>query len=243
MVDSTSAASALGAVQPNKETDTALSKFAGDFDNFLTLMVAQLKNQDPLEPTDSNQFTEQIVQFTGVEQSINTNTKLDNLVEIMSGSRGENLLSYVGKDVEAVGNFIELKAPPTNSDGSNIVDNEGNIIREDTSISYVLDERVDNAFITIRDINGTTLFSGEGPKTAGRNSVTWDGINNDSNYSSPGIYQVSVSAQNSEGVLEDIDAYISGKVQGVNFESAEPTLIINSEVISADAVRFIGERS
>jgi len=243
MVDPISSTAALAATKPQSEADSSLSKFAEDFDNFLTLMVAQLKNQDPLEPLDSNQFTDQIVQFTGVEQSINTNKKLDNLVDIMSGSRGENLLSYVGKDVEAVGNFIELKQPPKNSDGSNILDSEGNIVREETSISYVLDERVDNAFVTIRDLNGTVLFSGEGPKTAGRNSVTWDGINNDSNYSSPGIYQVSVSVQNAEGNVEDIDAYVSGKVQGVNFDSDEPTLIINSEIISADAIRFIGERA
>lgn len=236
MVDSLSAATTASALeQPKTKEDTALSKFANDFDNFLTLMVAQLKNQDPLEPLDSSAFTDQIVQFTGVEQSINTNKKLDKLVDILSGSRGENLLSYVGKDVEAIGNFIELKQPVT--------DANGDIVRQDASISYVLDERVEKAFVTIKDLNGTTLFIGEGPVTAGRNSVTWDGVNNDSNYSDPGIYQVSVSVQNQEGNVDNIDAYITGKVQGINFESSEPTLIINSEIISADAVRFVGQRT
>ncbi len=60
--------------------DDALASLSGDYSNFLTLLTTQLKNQDPLSPMDSTQFTQQLVQFSAVEQQINGNKKLDQLI-------------------------------------------------------------------------------------------------------------------------------------------------------------------
>src|SRR5258708_18015064 len=82
---------------------TALGRadLATNFNTFLSLLTTQLKNQDPLSPLDSNQFTQQLVQMTGVEQQLNTNDLLKQLVSNTSGGVA-TAVSLIGKDVKAV---------------------------------------------------------------------------------------------------------------------------------------------
>src|SRR5258708_3531997 len=86
----------------------ALNKLSADFNNFLTLLTTQLKNQDPLSPMDSTQFTQQLVAFTGVEQQINTNTKLDQLIKLDKSSLMTSAASYIGTEVEATADQVWL---------------------------------------------------------------------------------------------------------------------------------------
>src|SRR5688572_32958323 len=76
---------ATNSVTPTTNTgDHALASLSGDYTDFLTLLTAQLKNQDPLSPMDATQFTQQLVQFSAVEQQINGNKKLDQLIGLQS---------------------------------------------------------------------------------------------------------------------------------------------------------------
>ena len=68
------------ALNQQQKTESAKTGLAEDFAQFLTLLTVQLQNQDPLSPMDTTEFTNQLVAFTGVEQQINTNQKLDSLV-------------------------------------------------------------------------------------------------------------------------------------------------------------------
>jgi flagellar basal-body rod modification protein FlgD len=81
-------------------TNAASSTLAGTFDTFLALLTTQLQNQDPLDPMKSEQFTQQLVQFAGVEQSINTNKKLEQLIELQTAGQLNSAVSYMGKTVE-----------------------------------------------------------------------------------------------------------------------------------------------
>src|SRR5215813_8442151 len=82
-------------------TTDAINKLSGDFNNFLTLLTTQLKNQDPLSPMDSTQFTQQLVAFTGVEQQINTNAKLDQLIGLDKSNLTTGAATYIGNEIEA----------------------------------------------------------------------------------------------------------------------------------------------
>src|SRR6476620_5874186 len=83
-------------------TGTAASKTAGvttmakNFDSFLTLLTTQLKNQNPLEPLDTNQFTQQLVQFTQVEQQMKMNTQLTSLISIEQMAQSTAAMAYLG---------------------------------------------------------------------------------------------------------------------------------------------------
>src|SRR3954468_20088182 len=82
-------------------TTDAIKKLSGDFNNFLTLLTTQLKNQDPLSPMDSTQFTQQLVAFTGVEQQINSNNKLDQIIALDKAGQITTASGFIGQQVEA----------------------------------------------------------------------------------------------------------------------------------------------
>src|SRR3954463_1904893 len=84
------------------------STIAGNFDTFLQLLTTQLQNQNPLDPLDTNQFTQQLVEFSGVEQQLKTNDFLSSLVQANANTTNSNAVGYIGKTVTASGVRAEL---------------------------------------------------------------------------------------------------------------------------------------
>src|ERR1700745_1003382 len=84
------------------------NQIAGNFNTFLTLLTTQLQNQNPLDPLDTNQFTQQLVQFASVEQQINMNTQLQTLVSLQQTAQNSQALGFVGKTVTVSGSTAPL---------------------------------------------------------------------------------------------------------------------------------------
>ena len=80
-------------------SSTARTSLATNFQTFLTLLTTQLQNQDPTSPMDSNQFTQQLVMYSQVEQQLSTNDKLDSLIALGSSQSTNLAMSYLGKNV------------------------------------------------------------------------------------------------------------------------------------------------
>ncbi len=212
----------LGA--PITEVNKDQAKFSNDVDDFLQIFVAQLQNQDPMEPQDSSEFTQQIADLSSVEQAINTNSKLDELIQLSSVKDNSSVVSFIGKQVEAEGDLVSFLGTDT------------------VPISYELDNATNpqDAFITVRDIDGNVVFNGEGTTNKGVNTVTWDGNDNQGNQVEPGLYQVILSLNFADSI-ERHPTYVQGRVVGANLEADEPTLIVNGMDIPLADVRFIGE--
>src|ERR1700712_1251997 len=100
--------SGVGSSSSSSSSATDRATIAGNFDTFLQLLTTQLKNQNPLDPLDTNQFTEQLVQFSSVEQQLKTNDFLSTLVSNNSNSINSNAVGYIGKTVAASGVRSEL---------------------------------------------------------------------------------------------------------------------------------------
>ena len=100
----------IGGVGSTGSTQSAATQqLTGNFDTFLQLLTTQLQNQDPLNPMDSSQFTQQLVSFSQVEQQINTNSNLQNLISLTGANAGAGAVSYLGKDVTITnGNCIVM---------------------------------------------------------------------------------------------------------------------------------------
>jgi len=208
----------------NNNKDGSVTKLAEDFDDFLTLLTVQLQNQDPTAPMDTNQFTEQIVQFSTVEQSINVNKKLDTLVNLTQVGQAGNTISMIGKQAEVNGNLVTL--PP-----------EGGV-----DFAYNLEGKAKEVFITVKDVNGTTVFNGSGSTLEGRNIVTWEG-NDDAGKRAPeGTYILSVTAGTGDPKVspKTVDTMTKGTVQGVNLQANPPTVIVNNEEIPLGEINFVG---
>src|ERR1700716_2820886 len=89
-------------------SSTADTTLAGNFQTFLTLLTTQLQNQDPLDPLDTNQFTQQLVQFAGVEQQLRTNDQLTTLVSLQQTAQSTQALGFVGKPVAVDGSTTTM---------------------------------------------------------------------------------------------------------------------------------------
>ena len=184
-------------------TDSALG-LSETFDNFLILLTTQLRNQDPLEPLDSNQFTEQLVQFSGVEQAIKTNAKLDQLIAQQGNNQLTAALGFIGKSVEV------------ESAGLNLSDGEARIV-------YGLASNAQETTIEILDANGRPVRRLSGATGAGRHELTWDGKDAFGNLLPDGLYSFVVSATDATGDRVPVGQGTIGRVTGIE--------VINGEVI------------
>ena len=180
------------------ESENALSQLSKNSDTFLKLLTTQLQHQDPLSPQDPTQFTSQLVQFTGVEQAIKTNQKLDKLIESFSSSGIGQALSYIGHTIEAKGDRTEL------------VQGRG-------SVAYSLDKAAESAQIAITDSAGALVSVFKGTTAQGLNRLDWKGVDSNGKALPDGSYGYTVIARDKNG--NDLPAVT--RTVGV-VEGAEP---------------------
>ena len=152
----------------------ASTQIAGNFQSFLTLLTTQLQNQNPLSPLDTNQFTQQLVEFAGVQQQLNTNDSLATLVSLQQTAQSTQALGFVGKTAVVNGSTAAL----TNSSSSRAAQRRG-------SSTF---PRASNVNITIANSTGQTVFSGSYTAAAGNNQpFTWNGQGSDGTQDPPAI--------------------------------------------------------
>src|SRR5215475_7616817 len=152
----TNAAASSGSGISNSDQINLNNKIAGNFTTFLTLLTTQLQNQNPLDPLDTNQFTQQLVQFASVEQQINMNTQLQTLVALQQTAQNSQALGFVGKTVTVNGST----APLTNG--------QAQWTFNPTSPA--------TATFTVSDSTGQTVLSKTGTVQPGQQAFNWNGL-------------------------------------------------------------------
>lgn len=193
-----------------------------DFDDFLLLLTTQLQNQDPLSPMDTNEFTNQLVQFSGVEQQIKTNSNLENLLAMQTLNMTALGVSFIGKTVEVTGDTFAV------TPGA------------DTTMSYVMPDDASTATITIKDEDGDVVYSTDAEKSAGRHDFTWNGIDKNGNAVGAGKYTVTVTALDAEAQSLSVTTSVPGYVSGLESDdSGNLMLVINGEKVALTEVRKI----
>ncbi len=203
-------------------TSNSASQLNADFDDFLLLLTTQLQNQDPLSPMDTNEFTNQLVQFSQVEQQIKTNSSLDNLLAMQTLNMTALGVSFIGKYVEVDGNtFI--------TDGSSSI-----------STSYVLPQAASSGTLTIKNAEGDVVYSTDIEKTAGRHDFTWSGLDNDGNPVPAGEYTMTVTALDAENQSMTVTTSVPGYVTGLeSADNGELMMVIDGKKVPLTSVRKI----
>jgi flagellar basal-body rod modification protein FlgD len=181
------------AVVPTKELDK---------DAFLNLLVTQLQNQDPLNPTDSTEFTAQLAQFSSLEQLGNVNANLKQLQNFQASINNSQAVSLIGKEITANGDLLELTGGhPAGCD-------------------FKLDEDATVVVASIYDLAGGFVTSIEGQNlTAGQHTLYWDGTDKIGNPVTPGNYTFEILAADAAGNNIQTTTFFSGIVNKVIFEN------------------------
>lgn len=188
------------------------TKLAENFDTFLTMLTVQLKNQDPLSPMDSTEFTNQLVQFSAVEQQIASNKNLENLISVTQTNTKAQAIAYIGHTIEVAGTMVPVQ------DGK-------------AAFSYTLPEEARSIAVVLKDSSGKVVANLPGNTTAGRHEVAWDGRDTSGNVVEDGPYILSIVATNGEGETMEVGSTVYGRVTDVAADATE-TLIAMGKVVS-----------
>jgi flagellar basal-body rod modification protein FlgD len=192
---------------------------ADNFDTFLQLLTTQLRNQNPLDPLDTNAFTQQLVQFSSVEQQLKTNDFLSALVQANSNSVQTNAVNYIGKTVTAEGVRSEL-------------------VNGQAVWNFSLDDAADTT-VTIKDKDGNVVYTEQGELQAGVGQFTWDGKTSSGAKAPDGTYSISITGTNAEGKTVPITTSFTGVVTGIDFTGTEPVLLIGPTRVNLSGVKAI----
>lgn len=204
-------------------TQSGTKRLAESFDTFLNLLTTQLKNQDPLSPLDSNQFTQQLVQMTGVEQQLYGNELMEKLVA-NTGSGISTAVALIGKDVKASTADNAIK------DGK-------------ATWNYNLNRAADDLKLEIVDSKGRTVYT-EAPSdmTAGDHAFNWNGKDNSGKQlDDGGSYTLRVTAKDSTGTEVTSKINIQGVVTGVEQVDGKTLITINGAKIPWETVTSIND--
>jgi flagellar basal-body rod modification protein FlgD len=216
-------------VSPISTTGTASSstvstaldntEIASNFTTFLQLLTTQLKNQNPLDPLDTNQFTQQLVQFAQVEQQMKSNDQLSSLVSLEKSAQASTALAYVGATVVVDGSTAAL----TNGSATwNL-----NVTKPST------------ATITIKDSTGQNVFTGTAGVNPGTQAFTWDGRGNDGRIWPNGNYTLTATAVDASNQSVAISTEVQAVVDSVDLSQSPPVMSINGQNYTLDKIKRV----
>jgi flagellar basal-body rod modification protein FlgD len=188
-------------------------------DAFLTMLVAQMKNQDPLNPMEGTEFTAQLAQFSSLEQMFNINDNLKNIQMAQSSLNNTQAINIIGKEVKAEGNSIKHTA------GSQ------------ANINYKLSSAAKEVKTGIYDSRGNLVrVISESAKDSGEHTFAWDGKDNLGNVMADGTYSFMSNAVDASGSSITVTPLIRGTVTGVSFDNGNTLVSVGGQSIAMGSI-------
>jgi flagellar basal-body rod modification protein FlgD len=212
---STSSSSAAASTSAN-----ALTALSGNFNDFLSLLTTQLQNQDPTSPLDTSQFTSELVEFTGVEQQIDTNASLTSLIQATQGTEVIQATAITGKPVVVTSPDLALQ------NGA-------------ASINYTATS-AGPVTITVSNSSGVAIKTAQVNATAGSNSWAWDGTSDSGVQEPDGSYAVTVSGT-SAGAATTLPFTVNGTATGVTNNNGTVSLDVGALSVGFSNVVSVGQ--
>ncbi len=219
----TGTAATTGTAQPASakaaSAQTALGGLASNFQDFLSLLMTQLKNQDPTSPLDTNQFTQELVQFTSVEQQINTNSSLTQLIQLTQGGQMLQAAGIVGHEVEV-------------SSAKLVLQNATGGLRFQAPVAGPVS-------ISIYNAQGGQIASAQVTAQQGSNDWTWNGDGSNGSTYPDGAYAATVSGTSTSGASTVLPFTVLGKATGVQSNGTMLQLDLGQSVFNLSDLKSI----
>jgi len=199
------------------KTDAAIDSLNDTYNNFLLLLTKQLQNQDPLNPMDTAQFTQQLVGFSQVEQQIASNKSLERLISLQSSTNAFNAVSFLGNEVAVDSDHVSLK------DGK-------------AKFQYEIEHSAGQAVLSVYDSRGQVVLVQEANKGVGKYNVDWNGKDAFGNQLPDGEYRVAVSYADQSGKTYSSKITSFGVVDSTEIADGEVKLFVGPVGSSIDKV-------
>ena len=204
------------------QSQTSQAVLGQDIQAFLTLLTTQLQNQDPLSPMDTNEYTNQLIGFSQVEQQILMNEKMEVMLEQDAGSLITQASEMVGRLVEVPGSIGELE--------------EGRLI----GFIYDMPQNSYSTQVNVYDSQNRLVFSAPGETNGGEHGFAWDGTDSAGGTQPPGLYRMQVIALDEfNEPITGIETSVISRVRGAQVDQGEIQLEIGNGLIPLDRVRTI----
>lgn len=180
--------------------------------DFLTLLFAQLQNQDPLNPQDDKDFTAQLAQFSSLEQLTNLNSGMNKLISSTNQQQMFTAVGFMGKQVTASGNTLAKS-------GTNV-----------STLYYTLPSAATSVTVNIMDSNGNIVRSvSQGAQAAGSQTFQWDGKDSNGNLVPDGTYSTGVTTMGADGKPLMVSSSVTGIVTGVSSDSTTGAFMLTTQ--------------
>jgi flagellar basal-body rod modification protein FlgD len=216
---STSSLASTTSTGTSSSTANSKAAIANNFEQFLTLLTTQLKNQSPLEPLDTNKFTEQLVQFASVEQQLKTNDTLSALLSLSKTSTVNNAMSFVGSTITADGRTSTLA---------------NGVARWQLNAP-----RAGTATIEVKNAAGEVVATTTQTLQGGEETFAWNGRTSAGAVAPPGSYSIVLNARDATGTAMTVATDLQGVVDAVDLQGATPILKIGALTVPMDQVKVI----
>ena len=218
-ITQSSASAANSSNSSSKATATMLKE------DFLTLLVAQLQNQDPLNPDDPTEFTSQLTQFSSLEQLFNLNDSMNNMATANANAARFSTLNTIGKDVSFPTSSFQYNGGPT-------------------EIGYLLDGQAKDVTLSLQ-ANGVTVATLKGTElNSGSHFITWDGLTTDGKEAPVGTYKIIVEAKAADGQGVSVQSLVKSEVTGVDLTgNYGGTLITAAGPVSFTSILGVHDRN
>ncbi|MES0870781.1 flagellar hook assembly protein FlgD [Pseudovibrio denitrificans] len=193
----------INALTPNAGSSgsSAQNSINANFDLFISLLTTQIQNQDPLEPLDSSEYTNQLVQYTMVEQQVATTEKLDEQLTQLKTQSASQFVNYIGKEVTAQSSTAQLK---------------------DDKASWNLDAvSAGKATVTIKNSEGAEVYQKEIDLVEGDNTFEWDGVATNGTKAEDGAYSIDIITKDANGEPFAVQTEVKGTVDAVDFSTGD----------------------
>jgi flagellar basal-body rod modification protein FlgD len=186
----------------------AKGTIGADFNMFLKLLTTQMQNQDPLSPMDSAQYTQQLVQYSQVEQTVQQSSTLKDILASLSNQTMAQAAGFIGKDAEFNSAVAGLGTKPA-------------------SWTYAADVPVTAATMAVTNAAGSVVDTRTVSLAGRRGSYSWDGTLADGSKAPAGAYTLSMKAQNAAGATVPVTLHSVGTVGGINAVNGGISLDVN----------------
>ena len=218
------AASASAATSAAAQTsNSAMTSLDGNFNDFLNMLMTQLQNQDPTSPMDSDTFTSELVQFSSVEQQIQTNTSLTSLIQLTQGSEVIQGTSMVGQQVTVQSTQIPLQ--------------------NGTGTVNITSPAAEPVAVSITNSAGTDIFDTTVKAAAGNNTFSWNGTNNIGQTVPDGLYTLVATGSNVGGGTSTLPFTVTGTATGVVSSGTAVDLQLGALTVPFSAITSVGNSS